>query len=380
MKKIILITIILMLIPQTFAFGLAPAQKTTFKLQEDYTIRILNNQNETFNAQITVPDQYKNQIVFSTNSLEFTQNTQSKTIQIKTNIQKEQLQIGINKIPITITKHTNDFSQVSSRIVITHDLIIINPSLEPYIDFEIQNTNFNELKKGQITIKLTNQGQKETDVKINIEILNQNKTLQNLTKTENIQGTETKNINFEFEPKQIGTNQINAIIITQNQEITKSKNIQIGTPNIKINKITPNKYSLGEIASFEIELETDWPEKINANINVALTNRSSQISTYQSNFEIKSKQNINTYLNTQNINPGNYQKQITITQNQITKTYNYNLIITQNSIHIIDNEGNVLTRTNQEQKTNYTKIGFIISITIFITLLSFYTYLKKFKN
>jgi hypothetical protein len=376
MKKIILLLFLLTILPQALGFGIAPAQKTTFNLQEDYSVRILNNQNEEFTAIITIPEEYNEYIQLSTNTLTFNQNTQSELLQIKTNIPKEALRIGTNKIPITIIKQSSDSSQVSARIAITHDLTIINPSMEPFIDFEIQNTNFDTLKKGQITIKLINQGQTNTDAELILEILTQNKTTQTLNQNTNIQGLETKNINFEFEPKQIGNYEIKATIKTPDQEITKTKNVQIGTPKITIKSIKPNPYKLGEIANFELVLESNWPEKINGNIKTNLLTNSNIISSYETNFEVQKETKINTYHNTQNINPGRYQKQITITQNQITNTVTYNLIITQNSIHIIDNEGNVLTRIEEPQKTNYTKIGFIISITIFLLVLIYYLYLK----
>ena len=124
MKKLLLVLTIILFVPTVLGFGLAPIQKSTYDFQDSYQIKIINNAQHKFIANISAYGKLSDYISFNATQIHFNESDIDKKIQVYLDIPINTPFNNTEVIYINVLKLKNVSGTISATTTLIHDLTI----------------------------------------------------------------------------------------------------------------------------------------------------------------------------------------------------------------------------------------------------------------
>ena len=387
MKKTIIWTLVFMvLISQCYAIGLVPSSKIIdFESGKTIPLRfkILNTEHESFRALVYAEGEFSDLITIKNPELKVESKQDSEFVFYNLNI-PENLPPGSHKIKIIVHKiPENTKSTVSVSLKLVHQVVINVPYPGNYAKAKLYIPSIEPNKSAKIAVEVINLGTDSiTSAQAFIDIYSLNNTKLKTLESD-IKEIKVDKKEFLFADwiptLSPGVYHAVATVIYDDNSTFDKTNFNIGSLLIDIISVEVNNFILGQIARFEIFLESLWNTKTeDVFIEMIIFDEQSNIrGTYtsaQSSLEPFSKKKIFTYWNTEDIAIGKYFTKIKIHYNQQFFEETFDLVVSQNKIST-NFVGNVII--SEDKKVVNTPIIILIILILVHLLFNIYKYLKK---
>lgn len=164
------------------------------------------------------------------------------------------------------------------------------------------------------------------------------------------------------------------------------KNFDYGKKEVNIKQIKTGDYSLGQIASFDIQLESQWNKKLEnvyGEVKVYDDEKDKVDSFKTSPIEIspRGEGTINAYWDTEGLKAGDYNMEVEVNYEDSKNSRDVKVNLGANSIETDFVTGKSISNTNKGENFSYDSIILsLILILIFVNIILIYIVVKKLKS
>jgi len=322
---IIFASLLLTLVMTTLvsSIGLAPASKEVLltKNNFEYELKIFNQEKEEGTFDITATGDLAQFVSFSEDTVTFDRKDEYKLVKVIFNMPNNfELSGGDYITRVLVQKQTEKIQHIGALLGVASILKITVPYEGIAIEVKLIAPTFNKGTINNFAIEAENKGnQNAQNCKADIEIFNHLDTkIATLTSEQRIISSKTKEIFLLpwSADEENGNYKAKAKFVCENVEIFKEAKFTIGGPEITIENLSVDKFTLGEIVKFDLLLASNWGEPIQGVfVDVELLKDEVQIASAKTEsveIEAFGKLNVPFYIDTDGLEPGEYIINITV--------------------------------------------------------------------
>ncbi|MFC1691772.1 hypothetical protein ACFL0W_06350 [Nanoarchaeota archaeon] len=350
-KKLLLsLLVVLLVIPllasSTLALGIGPARTSIqfeSNLEYEYSIEILNNQNKDMKAVIYTIGELAEYIVPEERVLLIENTDASRKVNIKVNLPEKLAKPGTHTgevvvipLPATQSDETilikesgeivlltqNKEAKLTSMPAVTSQVHVLVPYPGKYVEAKFRISAKSEEDSAEFTIPVYNFGTESIgNVSATIEILGPTNERIGKIKTTSISlQSKSEGKLFALYKERLNSGSYHAIarLNYDGVPLRLDANFNVGSEKIDIKTVALNPdFTLGSIAQLDILLENRWNKAVTnvfANVRVLNSNGAelTNFKTASIDIEPYTEGTILAYWDTQNINPGTYDVDVSV--------------------------------------------------------------------
>ena len=389
MKKLTIIFLLLIITSTTVsALGIAPALKEIYlgQKQFSYPIKIINNEKQETTYNIKKTGDLAEYITLSHENINFSKGETSKTITVKVNIpENKEFSGGKHTTRIIITRQNEAEQGIAVNLGVASKLILHAPYGDVDLKLQMIAPDFLQGKNSAFAIEATNLGTKTAkDCTGMIEIIGPtNLVIDTLYyEQKNILSQVTESFIFPWNAKTENGEYLAKGLIrcgTITKEIEKT--FDVGTPDISIQKILIENFEKDSINELKMVVKNNWNHKMDNVYSIITVLQNNKVIETQTTPSIHmnggESKIIPFYLDTRDIQPGEYETAIELHFNDEEKTDVYKITITDNDFVIHGLTGNLIKETKTEGDSSTSILIIIILLLVLVNGLIIIYALKK---
>ncbi|MBU0536634.1 MAG: hypothetical protein KKE20_06720, partial [Nanoarchaeota archaeon] len=326
-EKMLLFTIMMIILSgSVIALGISPG-RTDVAYDEgkplDIMFNIINNENKNMRLLVYAEGEYSKQVEISRNTLEMSSTESMAQFNVRVNMIGEMKKHpGRNKIDIKVMQLPEDTGtgkgeevMIGSTIEVVHQIWINVPYPGKYAEVpEVYITTPQNQNYALFTLPVYNRGREDLDdIRAVLEIYDPYGELKNVVDTGILAlkaGGEGK-LEARVYAEQRGRYKARITLYYADQQAVIEKEFFIGTEIVEVQGVTVDKFTLGQIAKFNLILENLWNQKmtdIYADVEITdhQNRQMTKFKTSSIDLEANSAGIINAYWDTENADPGTY--------------------------------------------------------------------------
>lgn len=363
MPIIILLIISLLILPNVFSLGIAPAQRElTFQSQpQRYDIKIINNEKKDMDVFLSVDGVLAPQIKFDETKLSFTKEEDQKVISYTVTL-PDNLEPGQNKAKIVAEEKISSIrfgeSSVAAALKVVSFVTVNVPYPETFVDAALDVTSGDE----QLNVKarVANKGTKDVkELVADFGLFDEEKKVtSSITKARPLKVETTDELLATFKTKDIkpGFYSAAATVTYDGNSLKLIKEFQIG--KVTVNIADFDKYfSQNKINEFNVDVESAWNKEIkNAYAEVFVFRNGKEVTSFKGvSFDLhpEEKKRIALYFNTQGLELGDYDTTVVLHYDKETNK----------------KEGKISVITKDAYETKIKEKGNDLNTYLFVTLI-----------
>lgn len=387
-KLIVLILVMLALMPQVLAIGVAPASHDVLMTTNTYSydIHVINDVQEEGLFEIELTGGLSDYIILDKKQFEFTKDKDKEVIKVILTIPDGE---DLGDIEFTnriiIKKVGKETSTVVARVGVAAKLVVTLPHKGAFVTAKLFAPPFVNEVPNSFTIEGTNKGDKEaTDCVAKIDILTrEGKIVENLElEPKNIPALNMESFVLEWTPiVRDGEYRALASLVCSGFERFMEKKFMVLSPNVQIDSFTAEKFSLGEISKFNLVISTIWPSINDVFANIELLKGDEMIedtTTESTDLIANTPVTLPVFLDTANIEPGKYTIIVTLHYLEKELSEVFSAQISATDILLNSLSGKVISEDNaQEPSSIMSFLIIIIAIVVLINGILAYKLIKK---
>lgn len=345
----ILTLIIIISLPMVSGLGVAPA---SIKITEDTTFQFKIFNNENLDLEIFFEIQGDDFIELEYDTYIFRQNEKDKIFTAK--IKNKEYEIS-QRANIIVKEKRLGSSQINVNLGVYLPIEYMIFEKEAFLESTINTPLRANQGKGPYVVKINNIGLK--DAVGNIQLVVEDKKLE---ESFYIKGKESKQILLSFN-EQFPKGEYNAKLFVNynNKSQNSTTTFYSGMPHLNVTQIKLNSYS-NNILSFDLDVENDWPTKVEG---VNIIAKASDVEYESQTFSIHTNETINLFIEAKE------QEFILYLSMLNQKPQEYNIVISEGIVYI-DGVAQMLNQSNP--------LNFMFIIIASILLLLFILYESQF--
>ena len=396
----ILIILALLFIKDVNALGISPGRKVIDfepKLRREVLLSVTNPEHKEFMAVILARGELGKYIELPQNSIEFSSVDGEKIISyeifLPQNIEGPGIHEGevvVREIPIS--KEEEEIL-VDALVAVVHQVHVRVPYPGKYAEAEFEIVSGNKGEDVKFFLRVSNLGKEDIDrAKAFIYIYDNNNNLVSVVKTDekDIKIRQRKELVSTWNANiSLGSYRATAILDYDGVISTLENTFLVGDFFIKpLDLSVAEKFSLGEVAKFNILVENLANEKVNGLIAemILFNEEGNSIANLKSNpYDVmnKSKQELTVFWYTEGISEGTYLGKLILSYGGKSLDRKIKVIVNADSIQaeIIGVTGLIVsTQIETETPTSKFPIYTIIIIVLILSNIAWLIYFKKFRK
>ena len=270
MKRILLITLFVFLLAvNVLAIGISPGIRTVNyepKLKTIGSFTVYNTEHKDMRVFLNIEGEYKEIIRIKEDYIDFTSDKESKTIEYKIKI-PEYLEPGehiIKIIAIEQEPRSIEGISIGAVLAVMTQVKVSVPIPEIYLESELHIAAEGNIISFTIPIKnLGKSDIQEVMAKIDIETL-EGKIIDTIaTDSAQLKVNENSELNAVWIPDvDSGLYKAGAVVAYDNEASQEERQFNVGEVHIEVLEIGVDKFKLGEIAKFNVAIQSIWNQKI----------------------------------------------------------------------------------------------------------------------
>lgn len=274
-KKVLLWIILFLVISSiSYALGVTPARKiVNFEPDAEYELqlKIRNKDSKDMAVLISAEGELSEYIDIPENIVTFTSDEAEKTIDYVLSLPGNFERPGTHKSELIISEHYSGAGRkaetaASVAVAIVSELWVRVPFPGKYAEAQLYISAKNTSEPVRFTIGITNFGKENIEkAKAKLRILDpQNNEVSAVDTNEiSLKSKTTGELKAEWLPDvKPGSYHVVAEIIYDNKKLVLERDFYLGNLIIRIKSVSVKDFSLGQIAAFNILLESEWNELI----------------------------------------------------------------------------------------------------------------------
>ena len=396
-KRIILLLVIILLIENVYALGVTPARTTidfSPGLEKTVSITIINSEHKDMNLVIYAQGELNSSIFLNENSIKISAEEESKQLSYNI-VLPGNLPPGLNKGEVVILqlpeKSGTSEAYVGSALAVVTQLYVYVPYPYKYAEASLNIVNAEKDGEAVFIIPVVNRGELGLDsVYANVDIYNElnSKVASFNTVKISLESGERKEIVHKWKADvPIGTYRAVVTLSYDEGTINLEKQFNVGSPDLELQQIEVNDFSLGEIAKFEMLIENKWSEKISGTYSqTEVYNKKGEVMAdfKSSNYDIPalSKKIIVSYWDTVGVSEGNYETKVYLKYGEKSFQKNLELKVSENNIEAVG-LGYVISSAKSDSGGGSSLVFFLIVVIVVLILINILWFLflrKKIKK
>jgi hypothetical protein len=322
-KIIIYLTLAIILIAGASAIGIAPGSvDVDSSKSRQETFYIINNEAKDMNVVIYAQGENSEYLTLSNSIINIKANEQTKAFTVTIdapNLQKPGKH-EIQLIAMEMPDETNSQNTIATRQAVLSKINIVVPYPGKFIEAELvtPDKNSEEFVFGVKVKNLGNEIINEATARIEIYSPTNDLVASIQTDKKSIKSQEMREIVARYDNKlNIGKYYAKAIVNYDGKELVLEKTFEIGNLMIDIDNIYVSSFKLGDIAKFDIVLESKWNELItdlfaDVEIKDKYGNVQTKFKTREIDIKPYSKEFLDAYWDTKDVTIGKYQAKISL--------------------------------------------------------------------
>lgn len=395
-KTMLFIVMMILIAGNVLAIGVAPARITLdFEpgLKKDVTLKIINNEGKDFKALIRVKGELAQYVEIEDELVPIFSNENRKEINYEVSLPEKLERAGTHEaeiviIELPITYGEKDKTVVTATAGVISQLRVNVPYPGKYL--EARSLIVSEIVEGApitFTIPVKNLGEENlNNIHATITLLDSsNQQITELTTNTMSMPTKSESKLVAVLNEPIGLGEYAAVIKISydGKEKEFTQKVFIGNIFIDIISVNVGKFTLGEIAKFDIWVENKWNKEI-SNVfaeTKVMDDEGRQLTSFKTpstDIEPKSKEKLEAYWDTTGVAPGLYNLNIALDYAGRTTERLFRIQVGFSNINVITPTGQIISGEDSFIKQNQLLI-FLVVVLIAINVFWF-IYLKKRKN
>jgi len=395
LKILLIVILMLVLIKQSYAFGIVPSHKNLmFEPNSEQTIKlkILNEELNEFKAMIYAEGELAEYVTIENPIVEFSKDEDSKIISYKVKMPARFEKQGAHQTNIVIRmipKETKaGATTIGASVAVISKLYVTVPYSGKYVEARLFLPIFEPNKESKFAVEISNLGTEDVyKAKAIINIYGPlNDKLDTVVSEEvSIKSKEKKLVTIAWTPNlKPGSYKAVATIIADEFNTKDERTFVIGKMFIDIIGITVDDFKLGGIARFDILLENVWNERIpNVYGEVSVLDKSGTVytkfKTAAVDIEGFEKQEIQAYWDTAKVAPGDYKLDIVLNYLGKTSEKVFDILVSMNEIKT-SAIGKVVSAEVKERNIVLTAIYILTALVIVLIIFNVLIYLRKIRK
>lgn len=392
---VFILLIVLSMMPASYALGIVPASKELLldNLEHSYSIRLVNDDFSEKNYELGVVGDLADYISLSVDKISFSSNEKYKEFVVNVDI-PENLKIpgGEYLNRIIVKDSSANAGNVAAKVGVVSKLTLVVPYDDAALKTKIFAPNFIKGQQNAFSLEVTNEGIKDAE---NCRGL---LSIQSNTNTEldllihepvDISPGYTQRFLFPWKANLNNGNYFaNAKVVCDSVESVKDVSFNIGSANIKVVKMMTDNFRLGQINKFDLLLESEWNDEMKgvyADVSLLKDKDILQtVKTQTSDFEKLGTQNFPLFIDTSDVEPGEYEFIITLHFMGKETIELFNVLFTSDNAMIRSTTGHVVGNTatgnvGNEESDQVSLLMILIVVVILANGALFYLVLRKKK-
>jgi len=380
---------LLLLMPNVLSIGIAPARKILDynpSQVEEVTLKIINNEHKDFKALITIRGELENLTTIRNNLVTIAASEDIKEFKFNIRMPSTPGKPGVRTSDVVALEVSEggDGSTVNAVGAVISELGIRFPFPDKYIESELVIPGVSLTEPVTFIMPVYNYGKEDIDsIKARIEIFGA--TYEKIAELES--DIMSLKVREEGKIKALWKHDVNpgtykavASIIYDGKVLKLEKTFHIGVSEIEIEGINVPKFTLGEIAQFDIMVENKWNERIDdvyADITISdkAKNIEGQSRTATIDIEPFTKGVLNAYWNTKNVEVGPYDVLVKLYYNNKKTEKLFEIDVNLDSIRTTD----IAARVIDVERGTMRRDSIIMIALIFLVLINigWFVYMRK---
>ena len=380
-----MVLIFLLLNQVVLALGLSPAKKViNFAPNKEETINfnLINNENKDFKVFVEVIGELAEYIKIPNNIVTINKNEKSRGLDLKIILPENFERPGLIESIIRVRQISDaeqGLTQISTMPSLKAKLQLRVPYPSKYIESRlVVDKDDKDEKRVRFVMPIFNYGAEDVEsAKAFLKIYDaQNNFIEGL-ETESISinnGSQAK-LSAGWQAETKGAYYATADIDYDGEILELKEDFIVGVPFVNATKILVNNFRLGDIAKFDIYLKNDWNDMIGVYADALIfKDDKTYLSSRIEPIDLLAGKDgiINLYWETENIDQGEYNLNLTI---------KYDLGESNHMVKLIVNEDSIITSLTLEKVVvGKDRILFLTIVVVILVIISLLLYFKKFKK
>jgi len=380
-----MVLIFLLLNQVVLALGLSPAKKViNFAPNKEETINfnLINNENKDFKVFVEVIGELAEYIKIPNNIVTINKNEKSRGLDLKIILPENFERPGLIESIIRVRQISDaeqGLTQISTMPSLKAKLQLRVPYPSKYIESRlVVDKDDKDEKRVRFVMPIFNYGAEDVEsAKAFLKIYDaQNNFIEGL-ETESISinsGSQAK-LSAGWQAETKGAYYATADIDYDGEILELKEDFIVGVPFVNATKILVNNFRLGDIAKFDIYLKNDWNDMIGVYADALIfKDDKTYLSSRIEPIDLLAGKDgiINLYWETENIDQGEYNLNLTI---------KYDLGKSNHMVKLIVNEDSIITSLTLEKVVvGKDRILFLTIVVVILVIISLLLYFKKFKK
>ena len=381
-----MVLIFLLLNQVVLALGLSPAKKViNFAPNKEETINfnLINNENKDLKVFVEVIGELAEYIKIPNNIVTINKNEKSRGLDLEIILPENFERPGLIESIIRVRQISDaeqGLTQISTMPSLKAKLQLRVPYPSKYIESRlVVDKDDKDEKRVRFVMPIFNYGAEDVEsAKAFLKIYDaQNNFIEGL-ETESISinnGSQAK-LSAGWQAETKGAYYATANIDYDGKILELKEDFIVGVPFVNATKILVNNFRLGDIAKFDIYLKNDWNDMIGVYADALIfKDDKTYLSSRIEPIDLLAGKDgiINLYWETENIDQGEYNLNLTI---------KYDLGKSNHMVKLIVNEDSIITSLTPEKVVVVGKdmILFLTIVVVILVIISLLLYFKKFKK
>ena len=380
-----MVLIFLLLNQVVLALGLSPAKKViNFAPNKEETINfnLINNENKDLKVFVEVIGELAEYIKIPNNIVTINKNEKSRGLDLKIILPENFERPGLIESIIRVRQISDaeqGLTQISTMPSLKAKLQLRVPYPSKYIESRlVVDKDDKDEKRVRFVMPIFNYGAEDVEsAKAFLKIYDaQNNFIEGL-ETESISinnGSQAK-LSAGWQAETKGAYYATADIDYDGEILELKEDFIVGVPFVNATKILVNNFRLGDIAKFDIYLKNDWNDMIGVYADALIfKDDKTYLSSRIEPIDLLAGKDgiINLYWETENIDQGEYNLNLTI---------KYDLGESNHMVKLIVNEDSIITSLTLEKVVvGKDRILFLTIVVVILVIISLLLYFKKFKK
>lgn len=395
MKKLFLVSILILALNFTSAFSMTPAQtylEYSPGESSNHQIEIINSDGIEFSAVVLIEGELNESISVSQVSMDFDSSIKNKnldfTLKMPSGLKPGTHSVDINVLAVPSAKASVG-AYVNAVIGLKHKVIVDVPYPGKYAEATLKVNP----SDGKITfvIPIINRGKQDiAHANAVVDIYSPlNEKIASVSSTDlSVPSGESRELSLVWDPEGTPSGRYLAVatVIYDEETIKIENEFSVGGQLLNLKNVDVKDFELGGIAKFEFLVESSWNEIISgAYIEMTIFDKKDeQIATFKSaNYDINPFENklLVAFWDTEGIKKGNYRAEALIKFRDQSIQNNFELEVSENEINIVG-LGYVIKENSSSGDSNSLVVilGVAVGILVLLNLIWFLILRKKLKG
>jgi hypothetical protein len=384
------IFVIVLMLNTISALGISPGRTTLdFKpgLAKTVTVTVINTENKNMDVVLYVQGELKNSVTLLKDGLSFSANEKEKSFFYELKLPEEMDRPGLHTaeiVALEVPEGANaENAIIGATVAVVSQLYVNVPYPGKYIDYDLDIVE----KGGKVSfyIPVTNRGKQDiSKLEGSIKIYSGEKLVDELSLDSVPLASEKRTeLIAEWLNAEPGNYKADLTMNYDGEKKTTEKEFKVGNVKLEIISITVEDFLLGQIAKFNILVESKWATEIR-DVSVRMLVYGEQgetiadFATQDYDVPAFDRVNMNSYWDTKDVKKGIYDGKIILNYEGEKQERNVRVQVTENSIEILGLTGHVVAEGSG--KLNLVNLLLIIVGILIVANIIWFVVVKKLKK